>query len=157
MANHSDSIEFFPAEVLERTAAKHPHKVALIAKEEQLSFAALNERVRALAGHLRKEGVRQGDRAGLLLPNSIAIPLSYYATQKIGAVTVILDARLRGKELQAVLRDADLRLLVVHSQLVAEVTDAFKELEAIPLWIVNGEGERSFESRFVAADTPLAL
>ena len=157
MAKHSDSIAFFPAEALERTAAKHPHKIALIAKEEQLGFAALNERVRALAWHLQKEGVRQGDRVGLLLPNSVAIPLSYYATQKIGTVTVIFDARLRGKELQTVLRHADLTLLIVHTQLVREVTDVLKEPGAIPFWIVNGEGERSFESRFVAPDIPLAL
>ncbi|MBM4298579.1 MAG: long-chain fatty acid--CoA ligase, partial [Deltaproteobacteria bacterium] len=99
MANHTDSIGFFAAEVLDKTAARQAHKTALIAKEEELSFGALNQRVHALAGHLQQDGIRQGDRVGVLLPNSTAIPLSYFATQKIGAVTVILDARLKGKEL----------------------------------------------------------
>src|SRR6266404_4876811 len=147
MADDTGSVGFFAAEVLERTAECQPQKTAIIAKEEELTFATLNQRVHALAGHLQAEGIHQGDRVGVLLPNSTAIPLSYYATQKIGAVTVILDARLKGKELQGVLSDADLSLLIVHSQLFSEVEEIFKTLTSIPTWIVNGAGARSFESR----------
>jgi long-chain acyl-CoA synthetase len=150
MANDSSSVGFFAAETLAKTAARQPQKTALIAKEEELTFAALAERVQALAAHLQQEGIRQGDRVGVLLPNSTAIPLSYYSTQKIGAVTVILDARLKGKELQGVLQDADLKLLIVHSQLYPEIEEAFKTMSAIPVWIVNGQGERRFEERFAA-------
>src|SRR5687767_9395580 len=121
MANDPDSVGFFAAEILEKTAARQAQTSALIAKEEELSFGALVERVRALALHLQQEGVRQGDRVGMLLPNCTAIPLAYYASQKIGAVSVILDARLKGKELEGVLKDADLKLLVVHQQLYPEV------------------------------------
>jgi long-chain acyl-CoA synthetase len=153
MANDTDPVGFFAAEVLEKTAERQPLKTAIIAKEEELTFAALNQRVRALAGHLQAEGIRQGDRVGVLLPNSAAIPLSYYATQKIGAVTVILDARLKGKELQGVLQDADLKLLVVHEQLFSEVEEAFKSTAAVPVWIVGGEDARSFEERYAPSAT----
>lgn len=157
MANHTDSVGFFAAEVLNQTAARQPQKTALIAKEEELSFGALNQRVHALAGHLQQEGIRQGDRVGVLLPNSTAIPLSYFATQKIGAVTVILDARLKGKELEGVLKDADLKLLVVHGQLFAEVEELFKAMAPIPLWIVGAYGARAFERRFAASAGALSL
>ena len=150
MANDTRSVGFFAAEVLDQTAARQPQKTAIIAKEEELTFATLNRRVHALAGHLQNEGVKQGERVGVLLPNCAAIPLSYFATQKIGAVTVILDARLKGKELQGVLCDADLKLLIVHSQLLAEVQEVFKEMSAISLWIVGGDGEQSFEKRYAA-------
>jgi acyl-CoA synthetase (AMP-forming)/AMP-acid ligase II len=82
-----------------------------------------------------KRAFARGDRVGVLLPNSTAIPLSYFATQKIGAVTVILDARLKGKELEGVLKDADLKLLVVHQQLYGEVQEVFKTLAPIPVWV----------------------
>ncbi len=154
MANDSHSVGFFAAQVLDQTAARQPHKTAIITKEEELTFAALNLRVHAIAGHLQNEGVKQGERVGVLLPNCAAIPLSYFATQKIGAVTVILDARLKGKELQGVLCDADLKLLIVHSQLLAEVREAFKEMAAVALWIVGGDGEQSFEKRYAAPATP---
>jgi long-chain acyl-CoA synthetase len=153
MADDTGSVGFFAAEVLERTAERQPQKTAIIAKEEELTFATLNQRVHALAGHLQAEGIHHGDRVGVLLPNSAAIPLSYYATQKIGAVTVILDARLKGKELQGVLQDADLKLLVVHQQLFSEVEEAFKSMAPVPLWIVSGEGARSFEQRYAPSTT----
>lgn len=156
MANDTHSVGFFAGELLERTAARQPQKTALIAKEETISFGVLNERTRALAGHLQREGIKQGDRVGVLLPNSIAIPLSYFATQKIGAVTVILDARLRGKEFQGVLKDADLKLLVIHSQLLAEVAGVLQEVP-LPLWVVNDTGERGFETRFTAPQGALEL
>jgi long-chain acyl-CoA synthetase len=148
MANDSGSLGFFAAAVLEKTAARQGHKTAIISKDEELTFGTLNERVNALAVHLQQEGVCQRDRVGLLLPNSTAIPLGYYATQKVGAVTVILDARLKGKELEGVLKDADLKLLIVHSQLFGEVEEVCKTMGPIPAWIANGAGERSFEKRF---------
>ena len=156
MANDTHSVGFFAAQVLDQTAARQPHKTAIITKEEELTFTALNQRVYALAGHLQNAGVKQGERVGVLLPNCAAIPLSYFATQKIGAVTVILDARLKGKELQGVLCDADLKLLIVHSQLLAEVREAFKEMAAVALWIVGGDGAQSFEKRYAAPATPAA-
>jgi len=150
MANDSGAVGFFAAERLAQTAQRQPNKTAIITKDEELTFAALNQRVEALAGHLQQEGIRQGDRVALLLPNSAAIALSYYATQKIGAVTVILDARLKGKELQGVLKDADLKLLVVHQSLFFEVEVSFQAMAPVPVWIVGDGGERSFEKRLGA-------
>ena len=154
MANDSDSLGFFAAALLEDTAAREPQKIAVISKDEKLTFAELNQQVCALASELQKEGIQQGDRVGLLLPNSTAIPLSYYATQKIGAVTVILDARLKGQELQGVLKDADLKLLIVHAQLLDEVEEACK---AILVWIVNATGQKSFAARLSAPTGPIRL
>jgi long-chain acyl-CoA synthetase len=145
MANGSGSVGFFAGKVLHETAQRLPHKTAIVAKGETLDFTTLSERVHALAGHLQQEGLNRGDRVGVLLPNCAAVPLSYYATQKIGAVTVILDARLRGKELQGVLKDADLKLLIVSRQLLAEVQGLFGTPR---LWVVNGDGEESFEKKY---------
>ncbi|HVH92168.1 MAG TPA: AMP-binding protein, partial [Candidatus Acidoferrum sp.] len=157
MANDSGAIGFFAAEVLEKTALRQPQKVAIIAKDEELTFTALNQRVHGLAANLQQIGICQGDRVGVLLPNCAAIPLSYFATQKIGAVTVILDARLKGKELQGVLKDAAVKLLIVHQQLRAEAEEAFKELGLIPLWVVNGEGDESFENKLSFPGAPASL
>ncbi|HVO92565.1 MAG TPA: AMP-binding protein [Terriglobales bacterium] len=157
MANDFSPVGFFAAEVLAATAQRQPHKTAIIAKEEELTFAALDQRVGALAAHLQQEGLRQGDRVGVLLPNSTAIPVSYFATQKIGAVTVILDARLKGKELQGVLKDADLKLLIVHANLFTEMEEACKGASPIPVWIVNGHGERRFDKRFETPSASMTL
>ena len=157
MANDSGSVGFFAAEVLDVTAHQRPDKTAIITKDEELTFAELNRQVHILAAHLQQAKIGPGDRVGVLLPNCAAIPLSYFATQKIGAVTVILDARLKGKELQGVLKDAALKLLVVHRQLRAEAEEAIKELGPIPLWVAGGEGDESFEKRLSVPSSPSGL
>jgi long-chain acyl-CoA synthetase len=45
----------------------------------------------------------------------------------------------------------------VHQQLRAEAEEAFKELGRIPLWVVNGEGDESFEKRFAVPTAPASL
>ncbi len=145
MADHTHQVGFFVGDQLERTSQKCPEKIAVIFRDEKLTFAALNERVSCLAGHLQNQGVKQGDRVALLLPNSTAFALSYYATQRTGAVTVVLDARLKGKELQGVLRDADVSFLITHQRLMPDFREALVELGRKPLWVVDGEGEQNFE------------
>ncbi|HWP60080.1 MAG TPA: AMP-binding protein [Candidatus Acidoferrales bacterium] len=155
MADHSGQVGFFVAAELEQAARRHAQKKALSAREGELTFGALVAQVSSLAGHLRREGVAESDRVGVLLPNSLAIPLSYYATQKIGATTVILDARLRGKELQRVLRNADLKLLITHARLMAELREALAAFPELRRWLVQGEGDESFEKR-LSGGPPLA-
>lgn len=157
MANHIHPVGFFAGELLDKAAQVHPNKTAIIDKEEKLSFSVLNRRVHALAGQLQNEGIKQSDRVGVLLPNCAAIPLIYFASQKIGAVSVLLDARLRGKELQDVLQDADLKLLVVHHQLISEVATVLKESTPVPVWIVQGKGEQGFEARYAAPPQSMPL
>jgi long-chain acyl-CoA synthetase len=53
-----------------------------------------------------------------------------------------------------VLQDADLKLLVVHQQLYGEVEEVFKASVPVPVWVVAGEGERSFEKRFASSVEP---
>ena len=97
-------------------------KTALIAKDGELTFSQVNEKASWIAGHLQAEGIKPGDRVGLFLLNSIAFALCYYAIQSIGAVSVVLDARLKGKELSGVLQDADLNLCITHQRLMPEIS-----------------------------------
>jgi hypothetical protein len=48
------------------------------------------------------------------------------------------------------LRDADLKLIVVHQQLIFELTGVLEELTPVSVWIVKGDGEQSFENRYAA-------
>jgi long-chain acyl-CoA synthetase len=155
MAGDSRPVDFFAGELLELSARRYPNKVALIAREETLTFSLLDERATNLARHLQREKVKPGDRVGIFLPNCIAFALSYFATQKAGVVTVVLDARLRGKELLRVLRDAALSLLITDSRLMAGIEEVRPELGQVSFWIIGGEGVESFESRFFPPPEPL--
>lgn len=155
MANDTYQIGFFAGDKLDEAARKFPGKVALIAKEGEMTFAELNERASSLARHLQREGVKQGDRVGILLPNSLAFALSYYATQRMGVTSVVLDARLKGKELSGVLKDADLRLCITHSRLMPDIAGTLAEFKQLSVWVVDGEGEQKFEKRLSPPSNPL--
>jgi long-chain acyl-CoA synthetase len=147
MANDPYQVGFFVGEALKRSATRYPDKVALIARDREVKFAQLEQAATRLATHMQCEGVKHGDRVGLMLPNSLAFALSYYATQKLGAVTTVMDARLKGKELEGVLRDGDLRLLISYRGLISENAGTLSGFEQLPRWIVDGEGDESFEKR----------
>ncbi|MFQ5684065.1 MAG: class I adenylate-forming enzyme family protein, partial [Candidatus Binatia bacterium] len=151
-----DQLGFYAGEVLAGTACKYPEKIALFSKEGELTFRALDEQSTCIAAHLHNERVNQGDRVGLFLPNSLAFALGYYGSQKRGAVTVVLDVRLKGKELKGVLRDADLSLLITHRRFMPEITEALMEFKRIPVWVVDGEGEQGFEKRLTPVATGMA-
>jgi long-chain acyl-CoA synthetase len=146
---------FFVGELLEEAARRQPQRDALIAGKVRFTWAELAERTRQLARHLELEKVAAGDRVGLLLPNSAAFALGYYATQAIGAVTTVLDVRLRGRELERIIRDADLRLLVTHADLLPNIRDVLDQSGDLPLWIVEGAGDERFERRLEGPAPPL--
>ncbi len=75
-----------------------PHRAeqpALIWEHEsgdttQLSYAQLSYAVRQLSDRLRAEGIRPGDRVGLLFPMAPETVVSFLAVIRIGAITVPL-------------------------------------------------------------------
>src|SRR5471030_3024811 len=80
------------AEHVERTAQRHPDHPAIVFEGKQLSYGVLNRCANALAGSLKRHGVRRGDRVALYLPNIPAFALAYIAVQKAGAIAVSINA-----------------------------------------------------------------
>ena len=72
-------------DAFEETARRLPHKIALIADAERISYAALDARAGALAQRLRERGVKRGDRVALFLDNGIDMAVAVCATLRAGA------------------------------------------------------------------------
>jgi acetoacetyl-CoA synthetase len=85
---------WFPGTTLnyaERALARRDDHIALIAVNEaggheELTYAALADRVAAVAAGLRKLGVERGDRVAALMPNIPETLVAFLATASIGAV-----------------------------------------------------------------------
>ncbi|MFJ9693237.1 long-chain fatty acid--CoA ligase [Kitasatospora sp. NPDC101183] len=100
------------AAVLADTAARRPHRPALIQGDTAVTYEQLWGRARRFAGVLRRHGVGPGDRVVLLLPNSPRFPAAYFGALALGAVVVPVNARSRAAEVEFVLRDCGARALV---------------------------------------------
>jgi acyl-CoA synthetase (AMP-forming)/AMP-acid ligase II len=117
--------------------------IALIEGGSRLSFAQLNERVNRLAYALAGEGIRRGDRIGILARNGAAWIELELAAAKLGAVVAAQNWRLAPPELVHCIRLAEPRAMLV-AEAYAE-TLAGLDVE-IPLTITLGDDyERRLE------------
>ncbi len=124
------------ASILERAASLYPAAEAVVDGDSRFTYAQVRERAAGLAGFLRSEGVRKGDRVSALCWNSHEFIEAYFACGRIGAVLNPLNVRLAPVEQQAVLDDCTPRWLIADGRLgaVAEaVVGGGRSLEGV-LW-----------------------
>lgn len=75
-------------ELLERRAARHPDKTALVSGERRLSYADLVAGHRRLACRFLAAGVKPGERVVMQLPNGPEFVFAYFALTRLGAIPV---------------------------------------------------------------------
>lgn len=105
-----------------------------------LSWSELREAELRCANALRNAGVRQGDRVGLLLRNSIDYVVLFLAIARVGGICVRLNWRLTTSELTYILNDADTTLLVFETDYLDQVT-AMRPSLSVRSYVARGVGE----------------
>jgi fatty-acyl-CoA synthase len=103
-----------------RRARMAPERIALATDDEELSYAALADKVEATAHLLRELGVAPGERVAYLGPNSIDTFVCFFATTRLQAVFVSLNTRLTAPEIGYMLHDSG-SLVLVHAAPCSEV------------------------------------
>jgi len=94
------------AEPLHRWARETPEHPAILFEGRTLTYAALDAAASRLAHALRAQGVGAGDRVALYLPNVPEFAIAYYAAQRLGAITVSINAIFRSAEVEHLLVDS---------------------------------------------------
>ena len=97
------------ADLLSRSAAERPDRVAIKLDDSELSYAALDEAAARVAGLLRAKGVQPGDRVGIMLPNVAYFPICYYGALRAGAAVVPMNGLLKEREVAFHLGDSGRR------------------------------------------------
>jgi long-chain acyl-CoA synthetase len=131
---------------LGRAFRYYPDRTAFVLDGGPLSFQALHERVKHIAGALTAHGVTMGDRLGLLLPNGPEYIQLMYACSWLGVIAVPINNRLSVAEINHVLEDAAPRGLLRHSSLA-------KPSVAIPWEVVLDE--KPFDAREGSCPEPI--
>ncbi|MGW8685354.1 long-chain-fatty-acid--CoA ligase [Streptomyces sp. NPDC055817] len=91
---------------LVETAQRQPERPALRLGEQVITYAELDERSARAATLLRSQGVRQGDRVALMLPNVPEFVVLYYGALRAGAVVVPMNPLLKTRETEFHLADS---------------------------------------------------
>jgi amino acid adenylation domain-containing protein len=112
----------FPArsfvELFEQQATQNPAKVAVIAGDESLSYAELNERANQLARHLRSCGIGRESLVGICIDRSLEMAIGIVGILKSGGAYLPLDPDYPKDRLAFMVRDANLPVIVTKSNLV---------------------------------------
>ena len=118
------------ADLLTRSAAERPDRVAVKRDERELTYADLDAATARVAGLLRAKGVRPGDRVGVMLPNVEYFPVCYFGALRAGAAVVPMNVLLKEREVAFYLGDSEAKVLFAWHQFAdpahagADQTDA---------------------------------
>ncbi|EFC79553.1 class I adenylate-forming enzyme family protein [Parafrankia sp. EUN1f] len=98
--------------LLREQAARHGSRALLTCDDDVLTYAEAERRSGELARGLLALGVGSGTHVGLLYPNGSDFVVGWLAAARIGAVTVPLSTFSTSAELGALLRGADVGVLL---------------------------------------------
>jgi acyl-CoA synthetase (AMP-forming)/AMP-acid ligase II len=130
-------------ETLSRHAQNRPTLVAVISGDRAVSYGALDHRVNRLANGLARAGIKKGDAVGLVLRNGVEIIECYFALAKIGSVSVPINHLLNIDSMIRIMRQADIKALVLEEGLTpaGEFRKELGELSALKNRIIRvGDG-----------------
>lgn len=83
-----------------------------------VTYAGLARRAAGYAEAYQRGGVGRGDRVALLLDRGVEAAAALTAAHAVGAIAVVLNERLRARQLQHALGDSAPRLLVTTAEMV---------------------------------------
>jgi acyl-CoA synthetase (AMP-forming)/AMP-acid ligase II len=110
-------------------AARAPHDPALREGERSISYGELAAVSAAAADELAAAGVRAGDRVLIVAENCAALPALLFAVARLDAWSVVVNARLSARELDAI-RDHSAPRLAVYTAQVSSDAAAHAERHA---------------------------
>jgi fatty-acyl-CoA synthase len=143
-------------DLLRRTRARHPRKLAIRCGAVDWSYAEFDDLVDRLAAGLAGQGVAVGDRVAVLSRNSHAFAALRFALARIGAVLVPINFMLNAQEVHYILDHAGATLLCVDSSLADLGRQASQDTAVRALLWLPGEQPSEPPSQMLRFDEVIA-
>ncbi len=126
------------ADFLTETANRIPEHPAICFEDKTITFSNMDAQVDALASGLREAGLRPGDVAVLMMPNSLSWAIGYYALAKLGALVVPLNPLFKRGELEYIFTDSGACCFLGHSDYLTEANAVMEHIPRIKIRIAAG-------------------
>jgi benzoate-CoA ligase family protein len=126
-------------DILEHNMTKRADKVALYFEERELTFRQVSDEVNQVGNALQKLDVRIGEVVGILSLDCPEWVTSFFGTLKINAVALGINTLLKPHDYSFILRDARVRVLIVHEKLLDLIEGIRDEVPFLEHVIVIGE------------------
>jgi long-chain acyl-CoA synthetase len=122
-----------------------PEITAVIYEDRRITYAEFGRAVAGLAKQLASLGVRRGERAILMMANSIEMDVALMAVMATGAQVVPVNPFLTPHELTKQLADMDARVVISDNQAADKAANVAREF-AFPHTLVLGAGGTTLDA-----------
>jgi fatty-acyl-CoA synthase len=113
-------------DLLWRSAARFPNKIAIVYGQLRQTYAELDVVVNRTANALTERGVRKGDRVALLSHNNHGFVVVNFALARLGAIMVPINFMLGATEVAFILGHAGASGMIVEDALLTTAEAAIK-------------------------------
>jgi acyl-CoA synthetase (AMP-forming)/AMP-acid ligase II len=117
-------------DLLSRSAQRRPESLLVLDGRQRATYGDVEAGANRVARALLREGIRTGDRVGLIVENSRTYVEAYYGILKAGAIVVSLSTSSDGQTQGNLLRDCGARALMCGPRQGRTVT-ALLDLEGL--------------------------
>jgi len=101
--------------LIDKQASRHPDKIAVSFRDQQLSYFELVEKSNQVAGFLIEKGIHKGDIVALAVERSAEMIITLLGIVKAGAIYLPLDPDYPKERLEFMLSDSAAKLLLTSS------------------------------------------
>ena len=115
-----------PLSFLQRTACVFPDYTSIISGQTSYTWQQTFNRTKMFASALQEFGIDKGDNVSIIAPNTIAMYEAHFAIPMAGAVINTINTRLDAKSISYILVHSDSKLVLVDSEFVDVIDQAFK-------------------------------
>jgi acyl-CoA synthetase (AMP-forming)/AMP-acid ligase II len=106
-------------DLLRRNAVQCGDGLAVIDEERELTWSQLDQESNRLAQAFLARGYREQERVAVILTNSVAIPIVFFALWKCNMVSVAVNPRLTGPEIRRILEHSGASAAICESEVAA--------------------------------------
>ncbi len=104
-------------------ATRTPRRIAVVFKDQHITFAELLHRIERTAGYLAAQGVRPDDVVAAVMKNSAAFLELAFAVSHLGAVFLPINFRLAADEVEYITGNAEAKLVFADAEFAAAVAN----------------------------------
>lgn len=99
-------------DLFEEQVEKTPDNIAVVFKDEKLTYRELNEKANSLARELQKNGIQQEDIVAVFMNKSIEMIVAILAILKNGAAYLPIDIEYPSSRIDYMLKDSNTKIIL---------------------------------------------
>jgi polyketide synthase PksN len=104
-------------ELFKERVKQYPEKIAVLYKDENLTYMELEKRASRLASFLNRTGVRRGSLVGIFIERSLDMLVGLLGVLKAGGTYVPIDPIYPSERILHMIEDADIKMVLTQEKI----------------------------------------